>query len=173
MSPGQRAGIISGLSLACCATAMALTHFSLSSPVFVDGARVPDEYTCTGADASPPLALHGTPPGTKSLALRLSDPDAPRGTFTHWLAWNLPADTAELRRGALPPSAVEGRNDFGKRGYGGPCPPPGKPHRYVFEVFALGAPLQLAPGSDAAAFAKVLSSARVLGEAKLVGLFSR
>src|SRR3954451_7281041 len=105
----------------------------LTSPAFADGEIAP-KYTCDGDDVSPPLAWTAPPEETVTLALCLDDPDAGRYPFTHWLAWGLPPE------GSLPegePAPAEGRNDFGAPGYRGPCPPPGKPHRYVFTIYAL------------------------------------
>jgi hypothetical protein len=97
--------------------------FILTSPAFSDGEAIPPRYTCEGANLSPPLSWSGLPEGTRSLALIMDDPDAPVGTFTHWLAWGIDPEVGGLAAGERAP--VEGRNDFGVTGYGGPCPPPG------------------------------------------------
>jgi Raf kinase inhibitor-like YbhB/YbcL family protein len=118
-------------------TAMAEGTFSLSSPAFDPGAAVPKEYTCDGRDASPALRWENPPEGTRSYALIVDDPDAPDGTFTHWVLCDLPASMQSLPEGASQ-AGIEGRNDFGETGYGGPCPPPGHgTHRYRFRLFAL------------------------------------
>src|SRR2546426_12557047 len=114
----------------------------LTSTAFRDGQSIPTKYTADGRNISPPLAWTDPPAGTKSFALICEDPDAPRGTFTHWLAFNLPAESRELPEGlsaeaTRPDGSLQGTNDFGKPGYGGPSPPPGKPHRYVFQLLAL------------------------------------
>lgn len=110
--------------------------FTLSSRAFADGADVPARHTCDAEDLSPPLSWTGTPAGTRSFALIMDDPDAPRGTFTHWVMYNVPPDTTSFGEGATPGTA--GRNSFGRNGYGGPCPPPGDPpHRYRFSLYAL------------------------------------
>lgn len=140
----------------------ALAHLPLGSHSVPAGGTVPRAFTCDGADVSPELHWGTPPPGTRSLALVMSDPDAPGGTFHHWIVYNLPPAVRELpagaaeRPGALH-GAAEGRNDFpqGARGagvgYGGPCPPPGPPHRYVWTVYALDARLHLRPGATAPA----------------------
>src|SRR5437762_6437024 len=109
----------------------------LTSTAFKEGDTIPKQYTGDGTNAPPPLKWADPPAGTKSFALICEDPDAPRGTFTHWVMWNLPAEARELGEGAPPGGAIQGKNDFGKIGYGGPAPPPGKPHRYVFRLDAL------------------------------------
>ena len=138
---------------------------------FGPGEPIPKEHTADGRDASPPLRWDDAPRGTKSLALVCEDPDAPRGTFTHWVMWNLPAEARELG-GAPPAGGAQGKNDFGKVGYGGPAPPPGKPHRYVFKLMALDRPLDLKPG---AAKQDLLAAAKghELGEARLTGKYAR
>jgi Raf kinase inhibitor-like YbhB/YbcL family protein len=127
----------------------------LTSPGLPPGGVIPKQYTCDGSDISPPLAWSGAPPKTASFALVVEDPDAPGGTFRHWAAFNIPVNTTSLqagyRAGASAPFA-EGRNDFGKIGYSGPCPPPGSRHRYVFTLIALSQPsLPLAAGTGAEA----------------------
>lgn len=113
----------------------------LSSPAFAAGQAIPAEFTCTGANTSPPLAWADAPSGTKSFALLLEDPDAPGGTFRHWGVYDLATDRHELAAGAGQSGSADlkqARNDFGDNNYGGPCPPPGdRPHHYVFRVMAL------------------------------------
>lgn len=125
----------------------------ISSPVFSKGATIPTKYTCSGANISPALAWSGIPAAARALALICDDPDAPGGTFTHWLIWNLPVTLAGfhdrvLARKSFENGSRQGLNDFGSIGYGGPCPPPGKPHRYFFRLYALDAPLALRPGAN-------------------------
>ncbi|MFE7210690.1 YbhB/YbcL family Raf kinase inhibitor-like protein [Streptomyces sp. NPDC057611] len=132
-------------------------RITVSSPAFTDGGTVPGRYTCAGADVSPPLAFSGVPARTAGLALLVEDQDAPGGTFTHWLVWNMDPHTTSLPTGATPPGAAQGRNDFLKTGYSGPCPPPGKPHRYVFTVYAADRRLALRPGATAADIRRALS----------------
>ena len=144
---------------------------TLTSAAFEDGAPIPVRFTCEGADVSPPLGWTGLPAGTASLALLLDDPDAPGGAFTHWLAWGLEPAPGELGEGAAPPA--QGRNGFGGRGYGGPCPPRGDgPHRYVFRLYALDALLDLEPGAGKKAFQAALAG-HVIGAAELTGTYER
>jgi Raf kinase inhibitor-like YbhB/YbcL family protein len=144
--------------------------FELTSEAFEAGARIPERHTCDGEDVSPHLAWSAPPDGTRALALIMDDPDAPMGTFTHWVAWELDPAGNGLEEGEAPPS--EGRNDFGNRGYGGPCPPPGGPHRYFFRLHAL----DLEPPVEAGAGRKQLEAAiegHVLGTAELMGTYER
>jgi Raf kinase inhibitor-like YbhB/YbcL family protein len=149
----------------------------LISTAFQQGEPIPEQYTADGRNASPPLKWGEPPAGTRSLALVCEDPDAPRGTFTHWVVFNLPAESRELSEGVraaatLPNGAMQGTNGFGKVGYGGPSPPPGKPHRYVFKLYALDRSLDLRPGATKD---HLLTAGRshVLGEAELVGTYGR
>jgi Raf kinase inhibitor-like YbhB/YbcL family protein len=149
----------------------------LSSKGFAQGQPIPAHYTGDGSDLSPPLAWRDPPEGTVSFALICDDPDAPRGTFTHWLLFNLPAQVRELSEGipaegTLPNGAAQGKNDFGKAGYGGPAPPPGKPHRYYFKLFALGKRLDLKPGTTKAQLQKAMEG-HILAEATLMGTYGR
>lgn len=114
----------------------------VTSTAFSPGETIPKKFTCDGPDVSPQLAWNETPVGTESFALIADDPDAPGGTWVHWVLYDLPASVRMLPEGVakqeqLPSGARQGRNDFGKIGYGGPCPPPGKPHRYFFKPYAL------------------------------------
>ncbi len=145
----------------------------LISGAFAGGAAIPARHSCEGENVSPPLEWTGVPVGTRSFALVCEDPDAPRGTWVHWVLWNLPADAVELgagvpRKPELPSGARQGINDSGDIGYGGPCPPPGKPHRYYFHLHALDSSLNLPPGVnrsdlDAAMEGHVLASATIMG----------
>lgn len=116
--------------------------FNITSKAFEYGASIPAKHACTGDDLSPPLRWDEVPAETASLALILEDPDAPGGTFTHWIVYNLPPDSDGLEeiipiQKNLDNGAIQGKNDFGKTGYGGPCPPQGEEHRYFFRLFAL------------------------------------
>jgi Raf kinase inhibitor-like YbhB/YbcL family protein len=148
----------------------------LTSTAFRDGDTVPTPFTGDGADRSPPLAWPDPPTGAKSLALISEDPDAPRGTWTHWVLFNLPADVRSLEEGVdpvkLPSGTVQGKNDFGKLGYGGPAPPKGKPHRYYFKLFALDSTLSLPAGATRS---EVLAAMRghILAEGQLMGKYQR
>lgn len=153
---------------------MALT---LTSTAFKAGAEIPRQYTCEGADRSPALAWTGAPTGTKSLALIADDPDAPVGTWVHWVVYDLPADITGLPQGlpttdTLPVGGQQGRNDFRTIGYGGPCPPPGKPHRYFFKLYALDAPTNLKPRATKADVLHAIEG-HVLAQTELVGTYRR
>jgi len=142
--------------------------FTLTSPAFSADEALPPRFTCDGRNVSPPLAWTGTPAGTAAFALVLDDPDAPSGTFTHWLLADLPAGLTTLDEGArLPGVVVAGTNDFSRVGYGGPCPPRGHgPHRYRFHLHALDAPLGLPDGFTRKAIDRALGG-HVLATAAL------
>lgn len=143
--------------------------FVLTSPAFPPGGTIPAAFTCDGRNVSPPLAWTAPPGRTRSLALSVVDVDA--AGFAHWLGWNVPASARRLAEGARPPA--EGRNDFGKPGYGGPCPPPGSgAHRYVFTVYALSAGLRLPAGAPFSLFRRALAG-HVLASAALTGRYGR
>jgi Raf kinase inhibitor-like YbhB/YbcL family protein len=149
----------------------------LTSTAFSEGAAIPAKYTGDGQDISPPLHWDGAPEATKSFALVCDDPDAPRGTWVHWVVWNLPADQHELSEGVpttpdLPSGARQGKNDFGKVGYGGPAPPRGKPHRYFFRVYALDRTLDLPAGATKAQLEQAMKG-HILASGQLMGLYGR
>ena len=149
----------------------------LSSTVFNEGASIPKQYTGDGKDISPPLRWSDPPPATKSFALICDDPDAPRGTWVHWVLFNLPGDQRDLEEAVpnqdvLANGAKQGKNDFGKVGYGGPAPPPGKPHRYFFKLYALDTPLNLAPGVTKSQLVAAMQG-HVLAEGQLMGQYGR
>lgn len=153
--------------------------WSVKSSAFAAGARMPERYTGEGADVSPPLSWTAPPPGTVSLALVCDDPDAPGGTWTHWLCWNLPPDTVSLPEGvpgAIDPQAlrggVQGTNDFGVLGYKGPMPPPGPEHRYFFRLYALDNKLNLAPRVRRKSLDMAMAG-HVLAETAVVGTYAR
>lgn len=143
----------------------------LTSNAFAHGQPIPPRHTCDGEDHSPALSWTDVPDGTTSLALIVDDPDAPRGTFTHWLGWGLDPAAAGLRQGEGAPA--EGRNDFGETGYRGPCPPPGHgPHRYFFRLHALEQALDLEAGADRAQLEEALAESSV-SIAELMGTYKR
>lgn len=146
---------------------------TLTSPAFVEGDRVPPKFTCDGYDVSPALRIVGAPPGAKALALVMDDPDAPRGTWTHWTLWDLPPATSEVPEAAHVEAlgAKLGMTDSGAPGWGGPCPPSGT-HRYFFRVFALDAPLGLGAGASVADVWAALAK-RTLAWGELMGTYSR
>jgi Raf kinase inhibitor-like YbhB/YbcL family protein len=152
-------------------------HLSLTSTAFRDGETIPVRHTCDGEDLSPPLAWTGVPVETRSFALVCDDPDAPRGTWVHWILWNLPADACEMDqavppRPELPSGARQGLNDGGDLGYGGPCPPPGKPHRYFFRLHALDTTLNLPPGCNRSDLEAAMEG-HVLARGTVMGTYER
>lgn len=146
----------------------------LTSSAFAEGATIPIQYTCSGAQTSPPLRWTGVPSGTAAFALIVDDPDAPLpGGFVHWVVFNLSPDTTELPEGAtLPPQAVSGKNGAGTMDYLGPCPPAGTPHHYRFHLYALDTPLNLPTGSSKPDVIAA-TNGHLLGETVLVGIFQR
>jgi len=146
----------------------------LRSYSFRDGGNIPRTFTCEGANTSPSLVIEDVPRDAKSLALIIDDPDATMArTFTHWLIWNIPPETTELREGEVPRGAVQGRNDFGDEGYGGPCPPRGsKPHRYMFKLYALDKILDLRRGAEKDRLEKAIED-HILERTTLMGLYAR
>lgn len=151
--------------------------FSLISSAFKSGDKIPVQYTCDGQDVSPPLSWSGFPPAVKAFAFVVDDPDAPGGVFTHWVLFNIPSTVTELPTGVKKQPSIEGlglqgKNDFGDLGYGGPCPPRGRPHRYVFRLYALDAPLNLKAGATKADVLKAVEG-HTLGMAELTGTYGR
>ena len=143
----------------------------LTSEAFGHGEQIPRRHSCEGEDLSPPLAWSGLPEGTRSVALICDDPDAPSGTFTHWVAWGLDPAAGGLAEGESAPA--EGRGGFGTAGYRGPCPPPGHgPHRYFFRLFALDAVPGVKPGAGRDELERALEG-HVLESAELVGTYER
>jgi Raf kinase inhibitor-like YbhB/YbcL family protein len=168
------------------AAAAAAGQFTLSSPDIAPGGRIAeaqvfDGFGCKGGNVSPALAWSNVPEGTRSFALMVHDPDAPTGSgWWHWLVYNIPAGTSSLAAGAgdvhknlLPAGAVQGRTDFGTAGYGGPCPPPGKPHHYHFRLYALKVAKLDLPADASAALVGFNVHAQSLGSAELTGLYGR
>ena len=148
-----------------------MTEFALESTAFDHAQAIPNRYTCEGEDVSPPLRWANVPDAARSLALVVDDPDAPRGVFTHWVAWGLEPGAGGLSEGEAAPS--EGRNDFGTVGYRGPCPPPGHGrHRYVFRLYALDGDLDLDSGAGKADLERAIEG-QVLTMAELVGTYER
>jgi len=148
-----------------------VAEFALQSSAFEHGRPIPRRHSCEGEDLSPPLSWSGAPEGTRSLALVVDDPDAPAGTFTHWLAWALDPGAEGLGVGEAAP--VEGRNDFGTSGYRGPCPPPGHGrHRYSFRLYALDSEPDLPPGAGKRELERTLQG-HTLATAELIGTYER
>ena len=151
--------------------------FVLETKAFPKGGEIPGKYTCSGENASPALSWSGAPSDTKGFALIVEDPDAPSGTFTHWIVYDLPAGVHQLpenvsKTDELSGGGHQGRNDLRRVGYGGPCPPPGKPHRYFFRLFALNSALSLPAGASRREVESALHG-RVLAQAELMGKFGR
>lgn len=142
----------------------------LTSPAFADKAVIPSLYTCQGRSISPPLGIADIPPETVSLALIMHDPDAPSGDFLHWILWNIPRGVSFIEENSVPADAAQGINGFGKPGYGGPCPPSGT-HRYIFELYALDALIDMPENSDRSQIEAALSSHSIVA-ARLTGLCS-
>jgi len=150
---------------------------TVTSTAFREGEAIPKQYTADGKDLSPPLAWTGVPEGTRSLGLISEDPDAPRGTWVHWVLWDLPPETRELSEGVpaqetLPSGARQGKNDFGKVAYNGPAPPPGSAHRYYFKLYALDATLDLPPGATKKQLLEAMGG-HVLAQGQLMGRYQR
>jgi hypothetical protein len=151
--------------------------FQITSTAFSSGGMIPKNYTCDGPDLSPPLAWKDPPAGTQSFALIADDPDAPAGTWVHWVIYNIPSTTKELPEGLpksekLPDGTMQGRNDFRKTGYGGPCPPPGKPHRYFFKLYAVDTKLSLKPGATKAELESAMKG-HTLAQTEIIGKYGR
>lgn len=143
----------------------------IASPAFAHNGEIPAKYTCDGADVNPPLIVEGVPAGTKSLALIVDDPDAPAGTWVHWVVWNIPPAIGEIRENSVPAGAGEGRTDFRRPGYGGPCPPSGT-HRYFFKLYALDTALSLDPATTKKDLEKAMKG-HIVAQSELIGLYSK
>lgn len=146
--------------------------FTMTSPAFEEGGIIPQRFTCSGENLSPPLKWSAPPGETRSFALILDDPDAASGTFVHWVVFNIGPGVRALPEGTDLRNAVQGSNDFGKKGYGGPCPPPGPTHRYFFNLYALDKPVDLS-GSIRKSDLLSAMKGHIIAEARLMGRFSR
>jgi hypothetical protein len=149
----------------------------ITSTAFSEGQPIPAKYSCAGSDISPPLQWTNTPANTKSFALIADDPDAPVGTWVHWVLYDLPANATGLpedvaKTQTISSGAKQGMNTWPRLGYGGPCPPPGKPHRYFFKIYALDAMLDLKPGLTKKDLLKAMEG-HVLAEGQLMGTYQR
>lgn len=149
----------------------------LSSSAFESGGAIPKKFTCDGADVSPALVWSDAPAGTQSFALIADDPDAPVGTWVHWVLYDLPEASRDLSEGVvkqeqLANGARQGRNDFGRIGYGGPCPPRGPAHRYFFKLYALGAKLNLKPSASKPEVERAMKG-HILAQSELIGRYAR
>ncbi|MBU5612903.1 YbhB/YbcL family Raf kinase inhibitor-like protein [Geomonas azotofigens] len=147
-----------------------LSQLKLTTSVFTNSGSIPAAFTCDGSEASPPLAISGVPREAKSLALIMDDPDAPGGTWTHWVLWNIDPATSQIPQGTAPRGAQQGINSWERKGYGGPCPPSGQ-HRYYFRLYALSARLNL-PANSTRKELDLAMRGKVLGEAELLGVYA-
>ena len=157
--------------------AKCMATITISSDAFAEGARIPAKYTCSGENVSPALSWGDPPDGTESFVLICEDPDAPSGIFTHWVFYDIPPDKRGLPTGVKKAPVLEdgsrhGANSYGRMEYNGPCPPPGKPHRYFFRVFALDIRLNLRSPADMRAVDKAMKG-HVLATGEYMGVFSR
>jgi len=154
-----------------------LDTISISSNAFEDGTSLPVEHTCDGEDHSPALSWDTIPAGTQSIALIVDDPDAPGKTWVHWVIYNIPANSTGLpaavpKNKTLDDGSLQGKNDFGRIGYNGPCPPPGKPHRYFFRVYALDTTLSLKSGATKSQLEAAMSG-HILAQGEMIGKYGR
>ena len=146
-------------------------EFKLTSPAFNYGSQIPSQYTCDGEDINPHLVIHGVPQGARSLALVMEDPDAPAGLWTHWVVWDIPPETKEIREHTAPVGTGEGLNSWGETGYGGPCPPSGT-HRYFFRLFALDTRIKLPVNSKKEELETAITG-HIIATAELMGTYIR
>lgn len=148
-----------------------MAALQLSSPAFEHNGAIPSKYTCDGSDISPPLKISGVPPSAASIAIIVDDPDAPAGTWVHWVVWNIDPRVTLVGEGKVPQGGAEGLTDFGRNSYGGPCPPSGT-HRYFFKVYALDTVLKLDKKTTKAMLEKAMKG-HVIAQSELVGLYRR
>lgn len=144
---------------------------TISSPAFSHGGAIPARYTCDGAHTSPPLVIGKIPPAALTLALIMDDPDAPMGTWVHWVVWNIPPGTGEITENGLPQGASQGRNDWKRNSYGGPCPPSGT-HRYYLRLYALDTQLHLLPSTTKSDLEQAMQG-HILARGELMGTYRR
>jgi Raf kinase inhibitor-like YbhB/YbcL family protein len=176
---GMKIGVIISLLLVSILTAgtsmgketKKMKQLTITSPAFAEGGAIPLRYTCDGKDINPPLAFGVAPDGARSLALIVDDPDAPVGTWVHWVMWNIPHDVREIIENSFPEGAKQGLNDWKRNSYGGPCPPSGT-HRYYFKIYALDKTLDIPPTADKAALEKAMSG-HILAQGQLMGTYRR
>jgi Raf kinase inhibitor-like YbhB/YbcL family protein len=148
-----------------------MEKIGINSPAFSAGTVIPAKYTCDSRDMSPPLIIGSVPAGTRSLALIMDDPDAPGGTWVHWVVWNVPPETREFPENVLPAGAKQGRNSWNRNGYGGPCPPSGT-HRYVFKLYALDTTLNLSSSAGKAELERAVQG-HLLASGQYMGTYAR
>lgn len=143
----------------------------ITSSAFQNNAKIPSKYTCDGENVNPPLQFLDVPNDAKSLVLIVDDPDAPSKTWVHWVVYNIGTKTSEVKGNSVPEGGIEGMTDFGKPGYGGPCPPSGV-HRYFFKLYALDTTLDL-PQNATKQMVEEKMKGHILDKAELIGLYSR
>jgi len=148
-----------------------MNGLQLTSSAFANGGAIPAAYTCDGGDRNPPLAMANVPAGTRSLALIMDDPDAPVGLWVHWVLWNIHPRTSQVGENSVPDGATQGRNSWGRSGYGGPCPPSGT-HRYFFKLYALDTILNLGTGTTKADLERAMEG-HIIAKAELMGTYKR
>jgi Raf kinase inhibitor-like YbhB/YbcL family protein len=148
----------------------AASSISITTAAFQAGADIPAKFTCNGGNVNPDLKITGVPREAKSLVLIVDDPDASHGLFTHWIVWNIDPKTTDLAESSSPAGGVQGTNDFGKRNYGGPCPPSGT-HRYFFKIFALDTKLDLKPSARRAELDAAMRG-HTLGQGELMARYT-
>ncbi len=149
----------------------AKTGFKISSPAFENNGQIPPKYACDGVNINPPLKIENIPKEAKSLALVFDDTDAPRGSYVHWILWNIDPGVKEIKENSVPEGAIQGMNDFKKQNYGGPCPPT-RAHRYVFKIYALDIRLNLDPSSTKADLEKAMEG-HVIARTQLTGKYKK
>jgi Raf kinase inhibitor-like YbhB/YbcL family protein len=170
MQKGIIAGPVAIVLVAIVSFAAGGAKMKITSSAFQEGASIPSKFSCDGANTSPPLQIAEVPSGAKSLALIVDDPDAPSGLFTHWAVWNISPQINAIAEGSAP-KGVQGTNDFGKSGYGGPCPPSGT-HRYYFKIFAVDRELDLPFGAKRGQLDAAMKG-HVVAQGELMGRYSR
>lgn len=143
----------------------------ITSTAFENNQPIPEKYTCDGSDINPPLKFEETPFNAASLVLIVSDPDAPSKVFTHWLIYNMPPSTLQILENQVPPNSMQGITDFGKTGYGGPCPPSGT-HRYFFKLYSLDVILNLLEGASKEEVQNAIED-HIIDQAELIGTYSK
>lgn len=151
--------------------ATGMEALTVLSPAFKHGEAIPARYTCDGEDISPPLVIGKIPPTARMLALIMDDPDAPTGTWVHWVVWNIPAETREIPEKGLPPGSMHGQNDWKRNRYGGPCPPAGT-HRYFFRIYALDTSLQLTSVTAKSGLERAMKG-HIVATGELMGTYRR
>ena len=170
MQKAIRAGASAILLAAIATFAAGGAKMKITSSAFQQGGNIPSKFTCDGANTSPALQISGILAEAKTLVLIVDDPDAPSGLFTHWMAWNISPQTSTVAEGSTP-KGVHGTNDFGKSGYGGPCPPSGM-HRYYFKIFALDRELDLPAGAKRGQLDAAMKG-HVVAQGELMGRYAR